>query len=176
MNGPITDGHQLGADEEMNLGSVEGAHIECSAKGVTFDQGHPDVPSVKELLLLGDYVSRQERGDLLVGENRLITILATDRPQHIEELGPQAEKLTLARLFGMARPRQERRRSPISRLGPGAATQIRTRQGIELTLHDGLNLRYVECPPVESSLKGGGTQNHTGISHVEQALGLDEIL
>ena len=57
MDGPITDGYQLGADEGMNLGSVEGAHIECSAKGVTFDQGHPDVPSVKELLLLGDYVS-----------------------------------------------------------------------------------------------------------------------
>ena len=122
MDGPITDGHQLGADEGMNLGSVEGAHIERGAKGVTFDQGHPDVPSVKEHLLLGDYVSGQEGGDLLVGENRLITILAVDRPQHIKELGLQAEKLTLARLFGMAKPRQERRRPPISRPGPGAAT------------------------------------------------------
>ena len=122
MGGPITDGCQLGADEGMDLGSVEGAHIKCNAKGVTSDQGHPDVPSVKELLLLGDYVSRQEGGDLLIGEDRLIAILAADRPQHIKELGPQAEELTLARLFGMARPRQERRRSPISRLGPGAAT------------------------------------------------------
>ena len=122
MDGPITDGYQLGADEGMDLGSVEGAHIERGAKGVTFDHGHPDVPSVKEHLLLGDYVSGQEGGDLLVGENRLITILAVDRPQHIKELGLQAEKLTLARLFGMAKPRQERRRSPISRLRPGAAT------------------------------------------------------
>lgn len=176
MDGPITDGHQLGADEGMNLGSVEGAHIERGAKGVTFDQGHPDVPSVKELLLLGDYVSRQEGGDLLIGEDRLIAILAADRPQHIKELGPQAEELTLARLFGMARPRQERRRSPISRLGPGAATWLLTRQGIELTLHDGLNLRYVKSSPVESLLEGGGTQDYTGVPHVKQALGLDEIL